>query len=155
MLVLCQSWLLLLDLLLNLKLYRIRNFDPSQHWTEPIRMAQRKRGGPITHRSQDRNLVLIDFLRAFRMIARLCTDIHPSPAPPCHPCHQHRRRASSTWPRGPASPECWSWYAGRTAKRTASQGGALWSASADEQGARWGAGAPSPSSWAKCAWAQT
>ena len=25
-----------------------------------IRVAQRKRGGPITHRSQDRNLALID-----------------------------------------------------------------------------------------------
>jgi hypothetical protein len=36
------------------------------HWYTPIdnkiKVAQRKRGGPITHRSQDRNLPLIQFL---------------------------------------------------------------------------------------------
>ena len=37
-----------------------------------IKVAQRKRGGPITHRSQDRNLALIDFLFVFPFLIDFC-----------------------------------------------------------------------------------
>jgi translation elongation factor EF-4 len=46
-----------------------------------IKVAQRKRGGPITHRSQDRNLALIYFLHLFHLLVILIPYIYTCSVP--------------------------------------------------------------------------
>lgn len=66
-----------------------------------IRVAQRKRGGPITHRSQDRNLALIIFQKFtffpfFSLSSFLLQDS-------CTPFGRKRRAQNQTLPQNPRS----------------------------------------------------